>query len=253
MAASAHTSWLTRLPFGRKTLAAAGGGVLLVVGVAIFAVLEGDVPETAGVLVRAIRPMLRGFGHLAPVGLLYAEESGVPMPLPGDVFVMYVGRFLPPGLLVWLAAWIGMVLIVVLGASNLFWISRRLGRDLPEHRIGRFLHVTPARIARAQGCFDRWGPAALIFGRHIPGFRVPLTVAAGVCGVSYRTFALSVAVSTAAWAGVFLFVGVTYGGRMERLLRLHRETYLILPTIIAVALLIYFGKRLFRSNQKAAV
>lgn len=243
---------MTRLPLGRKRLAAAGGALLLAGLIAAFAILEGDVPEAATALVRAIRPMLRGFGHLAPVGLLYVEESGVPMPLPGDIFVMYVGRFLPPGLLVWVVAWIAMVLVIVLGASNLFWISRRFGRDLPEHRVGRFLQVTPARIARAQKWFDRWGPAALIFGRHIPGFRVPLTVAAGVCGVRYRTFAVSVAVSTAAWVGVFLYIGVTYGGRMERLIRVHRETYLILPAVIAIGLLVYFARRLRGAIRKQA-
>ena len=249
MAASVHTSWLTRLPLGRKTLAAVGSGIVVLAGLAIFALLEGDIPEAAGIAVRGVRPMLRGFGHLAPIGLLYAEESGVPMPLPGDVFVMYVGRFLPPGLLVWLAAWVGMVLIVVLGASNLFWISRRLGRDLPAHRLGRWLHVTPAGVAKAQGWFDRWGPAALIFGRHIPGCRVPLTIAAAVCGVSYKTFVLSVTVSTAAWVGAFLYIGVTYGGRMEHLIRVHRETYLIVPLIIAIALLVYFFRKLQGSRR----
>jgi membrane protein DedA with SNARE-associated domain len=250
MAASVHTSWLTRLPLGRKTLAAVGSGIVVLAGLAIFALLEGDIPEAAGIAVRAVRPMLRGFGHLAPIGLLYAEESGVPMPLPGDVFVMYVGRFLPPGLLVWVVAWVGMVLVVVLGATNLFLISRRLGRDLPDHRIGRVLHITPERIAQAHGWFQRWGPAALIFGRHIPGLRVPLTVAAGVCGVSFRTFVLSVAVSTALWVGFFLYIGVTYGGRMEHLLRVHRETYVILPVAIILGLLIYLARRLIKSRPK---
>src|ERR1700730_14538865 len=250
MAASVPTTCLTRLPLNRRTLAALGGALLLAGGVAIFALLEGDVPEAASELVRGIRPLLRGFGHLAPIGLLYAEESGVPMPLPGDIFVMYVGRFLPPGLPVWVVAWLGMVLVVVLGASNLFWISRRLGSDLPQHRIRKLLHVTDARIARAHGWFERWGPAALIFGRHIPGFRVPLTVAAAVCGVRYRTFALSVAVSTALWVGVFLYLGVTYGGRMERLLRLHREPYLLLPAGVIVALVVYFSRKLVKSRQE---
>jgi membrane protein DedA with SNARE-associated domain len=249
---SAHASWLTRLPLGRKTLAATGGALLLVAAVAVFALLEGDVPEAAGAMVRAIRPMLRGFGHLAPIGLLYAEESGVPMPLPGDVFVMYVGHFLPTGPLIWVAAWLGMVLVIVLGSSNLFLISRRLGRDLPQHRIGRLLHVTDTRIARAHGWFERWGAPALIFGRHIPGFRVPLTVAAGVCRVPFRTFVLSVAVSSAAWVGVFLYIGVTYGGRMAHLLRVHRETYLLVPLVIAGAVLLYFIRRLARERHDGA-
>src|ERR1700730_13923596 len=206
MATSTPRAWLTRLPVGRRAVASLCGGALLVLVVVVFALLEGDVPEAAGDLVRAIHPLLRRFGHLAPFGLLYIEESGVPMPLPGDVFVMYVGRFLPHNPAGWIVAWGAMVAVVVLGASNLFWLSRRLGRDLPEHRLGRLLHVTPARINRAQGRVERWAPAALIFGRHVPGLRVPLTVGAGVCGVGYRTFVLSVAASTAIWVGVFLFL-----------------------------------------------
>jgi len=41
------------------------------------------------------------------------------------------------------------------------------------------LHLTPQRLERAEGWFVRWGAWALIFGRHIFGLRVPLTVAAG--------------------------------------------------------------------------
>jgi membrane protein DedA with SNARE-associated domain len=253
MATSTPRAWLTRLPMGRRAVASLCGGALLVLVVVVFALLEGDVPDAAGDLVATIHPFLRKFGHLAPFGLLYIEESGVPMPLPGDVFVMYVGRFLPHNLVAWAAAWAAMVLVVVLGASNLFWMSRRLGRDLPDHRLGRFLHVTRPRIARAQGWFERWGPAALIFGRHIPGFRVPLTVAAGVVGVSFRTFALSVAVSAGIWVGAFLFIGVSFGGRLEQLLRLHRETYLVLPALVALVFVVYGVRRITNGHRRVQV
>jgi membrane protein DedA with SNARE-associated domain len=253
MATSTPRALLTRLPIGRRTLASICGALLLGLGVVVFALLEGDVPDAAGDLVAAIHPVLMQFGHLAPFGLLYIEESGVPMPLPGDVFVMYVGRFLSRNPLAWVAAWAAMVLVVTLGASNLFWISRRLGRGLPDHRLGRLLHVTKPRIARAQGWFERWGPAALIFGRHIPGFRVPLTVAAGVVGVTFRSFVLSVAISSAIWVGAFLFIGVTFGGRLEQLIRLHRETYLILPVVIALVFVVYGVRRITGGHQRVQV
>ena len=86
--------------------------------------------------------------------------------------------------------------------------------------------------------------------RATPISHATLTVAAGVCGVSYRTFVLSVAVSTALWVGVFLYIGVTYGGRMEHLLRVHRETYVILPAAIILGLLIYLARRLVKSRPK---
>ena len=65
-------------------------------------------------------------------------------------------------------------------------------------------------------------------------------MAAGVFRVPYPLFAVSVAISTAIWAGVFLIIGVVYGGRVEAFLRLHRETYWLLAVGIAVAVGTYF-------------
>jgi membrane protein DedA with SNARE-associated domain len=52
---------------------------------------------------------------------------------------------------------------------------------------------------------------AIIFGRHLPGFRIAITVIAATVGVPYRVFVPSVAVSTAIWAGVGLWLGATLG------------------------------------------
>ena len=106
------------------------------------------------------------------------------------------------------------------------------------------MHLNPERLARAEGWFKRYGVLAIIFGRHIPGFRVPITVAAGVFGVPYRVFAPSVAVSTAIWAGVMLTLGVKFGPRLAVLLQAHSWVYLIWGAIV-VALVagIYWRQR----------
>lgn len=229
-----------RLRLGRKGFAGIAGAVLVISGALVFAFLEGDFPEALRDLAGPLVAMLHRVGHLAPIPLLYLEESGVPMPLPGDVFVMYVAHHVPRTPLALGAAWVALESAVLLGATNLFWLSRRIGTRLPEHRLGRFLHVTPARIERARRWFDRYGPAALIFGRHIPGFRVPLTVAAGVAGVPYRTFIISVAISTAAWVAIFLYLGATFGGRIGHLVALHRQTtYLVIASVVAVAVAVF--------------
>src|SRR5712671_384416 len=68
-------------------------GLLLgtVLALTAFAILEGDLPEAVGDGAALIGHLLHRFGQAAAFGLLYLEESGVPMPMPGDVFVMYVG------------------------------------------------------------------------------------------------------------------------------------------------------------------
>ncbi|HEY8816411.1 MAG TPA: hypothetical protein VIP57_15060, partial [Candidatus Dormibacteraeota bacterium] len=85
-------------------------------------------------------------------------------------------------------------------------------------------------------------PWTLVFGRHIPGFRVPLTVAAGILKLRYRVFAVSVAVSSAAWAGVFLLLGVLFGDSLERSIRSSPLVYgggaaVIIVAIVGVAFL----------------
>lgn len=216
-------------------------GFLLVAIVALvtFAILEGDLPEAFGDGAAAVGHLLQRFGLAAAFGLLYLEESGVPMPMPGDVFVMYVGHHTAQNLVTLLAAWLGLIAVVVLGATNLYLISRRWGRPIVERRFAKLLHLTPARIDQTEQWFVRWGVWTLVFGRHIPGLRVPLTIAAGIFRVRYRVFVASIAISTAIWSGFFMTLGVVFGGRIVHLLAVHREGYVILPAAIFIAFGVY--------------
>jgi membrane-associated protein len=212
-------------------LTAGGIALLAVVAFIVIAFLEGDIPDLDLSLPANI---LQGKGWIGATALLYAEESGVPMPVPGDFFVMYVGRATGGKLLPLLGAWLLLITAVVLGATNLYLLSRRFGRRWAEGRLGRLLHLTPERLLRAEQAFHRWGVLAIVFGRHIPGFRVPITVVAGTLRTPYPVFAASVAVSTAVWAGVFLIVGVTVGDKVSAFLAAHRGTYWVVGAVVAV-------------------
>jgi membrane protein DedA with SNARE-associated domain len=206
-----------------RSLRVAGISVLVGAAVVVSAILQGDVPDVIYAGTHWVGHILHRYSYVGSYGLLYLEESGVPLPAPGDVFVMYVGAHVPRNVGSWAMAWLGLIGVVVVGASNLFFISRRFGRRLSEGRFAHLVHLSPERLQRAERWFERYGVAAIIFGRHIPGFRVPITVAAGVFKVRYRLFAASVAVSTAIWAGVVMVIGINFGPRMEAFLRLHRE------------------------------
>jgi len=192
-----------------------------------------DLMETPNGLWSATSLAITRFGYLGGFLLSYIEESGIPLLIPGDVFLVYVGHRLPSNLLAWMAAWSGFIVAVVLGSMNLYLLSRRLGRRVLAHPLARFLHLTPERLTEADRHFRRWGPWTIIVGRHIPGFRVPITVAAGVLGMDFLVFILSVTISSAVWAALFLAVGVVYGESAVRLLHAP-ATYAVLPAILCV-------------------
>src|SRR5256885_13760708 len=112
-----------------------------------------------------------------------------------------------------MAAWLGLIVAGAVGATTLFLSPRRFGRRLVESQFAEYVHLTPERLAKAEQWFKRYGVLAIIFGRHIPGFRIPITVACGIFKVRYPVFAASVAVSTAIWAGVGRIIGVNFGPR----------------------------------------
>ena len=218
----------------------------------VFALLYGDLPEYTRVGGREMREFLRQNQYLPGFLALYVEESGVPLPAPGDVFVMYVGTHVPHRWPAWIAAWLGLILSVTLGASNLYLISKRWGRRLATSSFAEYMHLSHERLEKAERWFRRYGVLAIIFGRHIPGFRIPITVACGVFRIPYRVFAPSVAVSTAVWAGVMLFIGVNYGPRFAELLRAHTSVYFIWGAIVVGLVASIFIRQRLRARRAAA-
>jgi membrane protein DedA with SNARE-associated domain len=196
--------------------------------VALVVLAESDIGPDLGAAAGAGFHAMRHLGPAASFAGLYLEESGVPVPVSGDVLVIYLGHQFshwPPGLVL---IWLGLVATVVAGSTNLYLVSRRWGRRLAEGKLGLLLHLTPSRLAAAERWFGRWGVPAIVFGRHILGFRVPITVAAGICRVPYPTFAISVAISTAIWAAAWLWLGATFGGRLAVFLGRHHWAYAFL-------------------------
>lgn len=218
--------------------------VAVIVGTGFL--IEHDVSGEVVDADASIGALLKAYGYLGGFALIYIEETGLPLFIPGDVFLLYVGSRLPHDVPILFAAWLGFVLAVTLGSTNLYLLSRRFGRRLIEHRLAGFLHITPERVDSAEHWFRRYGPWALIFGRHIPGFRVPLTVVAGTLELPYRIFAISVAVSSAAWAGVFLVLGALFGSGIEKTIR---SNLLLFGEVVVVIVVIVAAVAFIRSRR----
>ncbi len=169
------------------------------------------------------------------VGGIYLEESGIPLPVPSEVSIGYLGQRLRGNPLALVASWLGLTLLIMLGSTNLFAASRRFGPRLIAGRLGTALHLTPSGVERAQRWFQRWGPLAIGASRYVPGLRWGMAVACGTLGVTYRSFWLSTAISAAIWSGVLLTLGVTVGDAVGRVIAEHAWIGVLLPLPAAAA------------------
>jgi membrane protein DedA with SNARE-associated domain len=148
--------------------------------------------------------------------VILLEELGIPLPAPGDVAIAYGGYLTTTGSIPYPLAYLAVVSGAVLGSTCNLTISRRYGRPFIQ-RYGRYIGITDERLVRAEETFRRWGPWAIIIGRHIPGMRIVLSALSGILEVPYRVFIPCVVVSASIWAAIFLELGRRLGPRVREM------------------------------------
>ena len=96
-----------------------------------------------------------------------------------------------------------------------WWIGLRGGRPLLERR-GRWLHVTPARLDRAERWFERWGNVGVLLGRLTPVVRSFVSIPAGVFEMPLAPYTVLTLVGSAIWAFAIAGAGYGLGASYER-------------------------------------
>jgi membrane protein DedA with SNARE-associated domain len=80
-------------------------------------------------------------------------------------------------------AFVLLLLAVLVGSSTLYALSARSGQRIVLH-FGNYLHVDAHKLLTVEEKFQQDGPWVIILGRHIPGFRIPITIFAGMSGIA---------------------------------------------------------------------
>jgi len=128
-----------------------------------------------------------------------------------------------------------------LGGSIVGWgIGRYGGRPLLE-RHGGWLHLTPARIDRAERWFERWGNIGVLVGRVTPVVRSFVSIPAGFLEMPLGPYTVLTLVGSAVWAFAIAGIGYALGSSYRRFDHGFKYAeYLVLAGIVvAAAYLLY--------------
>jgi membrane protein DedA with SNARE-associated domain len=147
------------------------------------------------------------FPAASEVVMLYAGavSAGV---FPGTHHVSLFGAKVGFGIGAFIVMALAGTLGYFAGALIGWWIGLRGGRPLLESR-GRWLHVTPEGLDRAEAWFQRWGNFGVLVGRVTPVVRSFVSIPAGIFEMRLAPYALYTVVGSAVWS--FAIAGVGYG------------------------------------------
>ena len=144
------------------------------------------------------------------VALLMAMESSI-IPLPSEFVIppaAYLahahGKMSLTGIVIagTLGSWAG--------ATVMYWASRLLGRPLLL-RYGRYVMITPDKVARAEAWSSHYGTMGVFISRLLPMIRHLIGIPAGIVRLNFWWYSLATLAGSALWCCVLAWVGVTAG------------------------------------------
>jgi membrane protein DedA with SNARE-associated domain len=193
-----------------------------------------------GVL-HSLEPVLDRHGYWAVAGFVLLEDFGVPV--PGETVLVVAAVYAGAGRLNVVLVWLVGSIAATLGDNIGFAIGHLGGRRVIE-RYGRYLLITPERLEKATGFFERHGAKIVVGARFIEGFRQANGIVAGVSGMYWARFLLFNAIGAALWAAVWVSIGYLSGSHINAVYdtAARYEAYLAIA-VVALALL-YFARRL---------
>ncbi|HEY0417225.1 MAG TPA: DedA family protein [Gaiellaceae bacterium] len=100
------------------------------------------------------------------------------------------------------------------GAIAGWWIGFRGGRAFVE-RYGRWVHLSPERLERAERWFERWDAWAVLVGRVTPVARSFVSIPAGLFESPFGRYNLLTLLGNGVWCAVLAAIGWGLGSSWD--------------------------------------
>jgi membrane protein DedA with SNARE-associated domain len=169
---------------------------------------------------------------------VFSSANGV------SVFGAHVGSGAGAYVAIAVAAAIGYLAGALVG-----WLVGRFGgRELLERR-GRWLHVTPERLDRADAWFQRWDRPGVLVGTMTPVVRSFVAIPAGIFEMPLAPFLALTLVGSTLWSFAFTGIGYALGSSYKRF----EHDFRYVEYAIAVGIVAGLAYFVYRRTARARV
>ncbi|MFI6444609.1 DedA family protein [Kitasatospora sp. NPDC050543] len=181
-----------------------------------------------------LAPLLEDYGYAALAVLVLLDNCGIPA--PGQTILVLAAVYAGSGHLS-LPAVIAIALAAAIAGDSLGYLIGATGGRAFVHRWGRYVLLTPARMERADGFFDRHGGKIVTVARFVDGLRQTNGIIAGTTEMGWRRFMPFNVLGAVLWVGVWSAFGYLAGANIgviyEKLVRY--QLWLLIAVGVALA------------------
>jgi membrane protein DedA with SNARE-associated domain len=189
-----------------------------------------------------------------PTGVLYAALAAIGAaenlfpPMPADTVVALGSWLAARGKGSAALAFLAPVLGNIVGAAGMYVVGRSHGKVWMRRNFPSL--ASERSEQRLQDLYARYGVAALVLSRFIPGVRALVPPFAGAMHVPAVSAIGAMAVASTVWYGTISYLAFRAGADWTHLARLIRRSGLV-ASIVAVALLLVVLLAWFIARRRA--
>lgn len=157
------------------------------------------------------------FRYMALFGFLALGMIG--LPIPEETLMTFIGSLTAFDHLT-LAGSIAVCFAgTMTGMVISYWIGRRVGKPFLD-RYGKWFLLTPARLARAEKWFQKYGVWTVSFGYFVPGVRQLTCYLAGMSRMRFWLYLVYAGSGALVWCFSFITLGRIIGHNWEAVLNM---------------------------------
>ncbi|GEM_PF-431363 len=182
--------------------------------------------------------LIAHYGGLGVLVGMFLESSIVP--IPSELVLVTAGAL---GVSPWDAAIYGTI-GSTLGGIVGYFIGLKGGRPLVD-KVGPYLLVTPARLAKAELKFKSWGKWTILIARLLPfiPFKV-FSIASGLLRYDFKNFVIFTFIGTIPRAFLLAFLG-------SKLAQYNSQVFLAIAVLLSLGVAYWLAKKfVFKKNEE---
>jgi membrane protein DedA with SNARE-associated domain len=136
--------------------------------------------------------------------------------------------------------------------SVLGWAIGLYGGRPYLERHGRWLHITPDKLDKAERWFDRWGDWAVLVSRVTPVVRSFISIPAGIAEMRLGRYTVLTFLGTLPWCFGIAAAGLALGSGWERFHESFRYAdYAVIALVVAGVVALVVRATMRRARRRA--
>lgn len=181
---------------------------------------------------------LQEYGYVAMFVAMVLENANIP--IPSEVVLGFAGYLIAQHIFDMTTTIIVGSLAGIIGSVLSYWIGQYGGRPLLL-KYGKYVFFNEHKFQMAENLFDKYGGAAVFFGRLIPGVRTFISLPAGIARYPMHKFILWTVIGTLPWTILLVWMGAKLGAHWQDLIQYnHVFLYIVVAIVVVAAIILGF-------------